>query len=252
MLEIQDHGPVRELRLARPPVNALIPELVDALRGAIEAAPAEGARALVISGSPGRFSGGLDVPYLMQFDRAGIARAWEGFYAMLRALATSPIPIAAAVTGHAPAGGCVISIFCDARIMAEGDFKIGLNEVQVGIPLPPVIFHALKRLIGPREAERLAVSGVLIPAAEAHRVGLVDELAAPDRVVERAVEWCNNLLALPPQAMTLTRRLARADLAALLEAGNDAEVSTVLDWWFSGETQAVLRKVVEMLTKKKG
>jgi 3,2-trans-enoyl-CoA isomerase len=252
MLEIQDHGAVRELRLARPPANALVPELVDALRQGIEAAPGEGARALVISGSPGRFSGGLDVPYLMQLDRAGIARAWEGFYGMLRALATSPIPIAAAVTGHAPAGGAVIGIFCDTRIMAEGDYKIGLNEVQVGIPLPPVIFHALKRLIGAHKAERLAVSGTLVTAAEAHRLGLVDELVAPDRVVERAVEWCNGLIGLPRQAMDLTRKLARADLAALLESGNDAEVATVLDWWFSEETQGVLRKVVEMLTKKKG
>ncbi|HSG38224.1 MAG TPA: enoyl-CoA hydratase/isomerase family protein, partial [Thermoanaerobaculia bacterium] len=132
MLQTIDHGPVRELRFNRPPVNALSPELISALRLGVESAPGEGARALVISGSPGRFSGGLDVPLLIHLDRDAIAATWRDFYAMMRALATSSIPIAAAITGHSPAGGAVISIFCDTRIMAEGDFRIGLNEVQVG------------------------------------------------------------------------------------------------------------------------
>ncbi|HEY9420105.1 MAG TPA: enoyl-CoA hydratase/isomerase family protein [Thermoanaerobaculia bacterium] len=251
MLQTIDHGPVRELRFNRPPANALSPELISALRWGVESAPREGARALVLSGSPGRFSGGLDVPLLIHLDRDAIATTWRDFYAMMRALATSPIPIAAAVTGHSTAGGAVIGIFCDTRIMAEGDFKIGLNEVQVGIPLPPVIFHAFRRLVGAREAERLAVSGQLIPGAEAHRIGLVDELVAPERVVERAVEWCNGLLALPPEAMSGTRRTARADLGALLDE-NEAELARLVDQWFSGETQTVLRMVVERLTKKKG
>ena len=80
MLETIDHGPVRELRLARPPVNALDPGLISALRGAIEGAPGGGARALVLSGRPGMFSAGLDVPYLLNLDRAAITAAWEDFY----------------------------------------------------------------------------------------------------------------------------------------------------------------------------
>src|SRR5215218_9698812 len=133
MIQTFDHGPVRELRLDRPPANALSPELIAALRDAVEAAPGDGARALVISGSPRMFSGGLDVPLLVQLDRPAILATWRDFYAMIRALATSTIPVVAAITGHSPAGGAVISLFCDARIMTDGDFKIGLNEVQVGL-----------------------------------------------------------------------------------------------------------------------
>ncbi len=254
MIQTIDHGPVRELRLDRPPANALSPELIAALRGAVESAPGDGARALVISGSPRMFSGGLDVPHLILLDRPAILAAWRDFYAMMRALATSPIPVAAAITGHSPAGGAVISLFCDARIMAEGDFKIGLNEVQVGLFLPPVIYQRMRQVVGRRQAERLCVGGLLIPAAEALRIGLVDELAAPERVVERAVEWCGSLLALPPRAMTATRRLARADLAALFEDNekNEAEILGVLDEWFSEETQRVMRELVERLAKRKG
>jgi 3,2-trans-enoyl-CoA isomerase len=245
LIQISDHGPVRELRLDRPPANALSPELVAALRAAIAAAPGEGARALVLSGSPRMFSGGLDVPHLIQLDRAAILAAWRDFYGMMAALATSPIPVAAAITGHSPAGGAVISLFCDARIMAEGDFRIGLNEVQVGLFLPPVIYRAMRLVVGSRQAERLCVGGLLIPAAEALRIGLVDE---------RAVEWCGSLLALPPQAMANTRRLARADLAGLFadEAINETEILAVLDEWFSDETQRVMRELVERLARKKG
>jgi enoyl-CoA hydratase/carnithine racemase len=249
MIQICDHGPVRELRLARPPVNALVPELIVALREAVAAAPGEGARALVLAGTPGRFSGGLDVPFLIQLDRPAIGDAWRELYRLLRGLAASRIPIAAAITGHAPAGGTVLGIFCDVRFMAEGDFRLGLNEVQVGIPLPPVIYRALRRLVGSREAERLAVSGVLISPQEALRCGLIDEVVPPDRVVERAVEWCQALLALPPRAMSITRETARADLVALFEE-NEAELAGLVEMWFSAETQSVLRRVVERLKKK--
>jgi enoyl-CoA hydratase/carnithine racemase len=252
MLQTLDHGPVRELRLDRPPANALSPDLISALRQAVESAPGEGARALVISGSPRMFSGGLDIPHLIQLDRPAIAATWRDFYAMMCALAICPVPLAAAVTGHAPAGGAVISLFCDYRVMSEGDFKIGLNEVPVGIPLPPIIFKALRRVVGSRQAERLSVQGLLISGDEALRVGLVDELAAPERVTERAVEHCRSLLALPPRAMAATRDLARADLAALFEEETGAEVEGVLEDWFSEETQRTLRRLMEKLAKKKG
>ena len=250
MLQITDHGPVREIRLNRPPANALSPELITALREAVLSAPNEGARALALSGTPGRFSGGLDVPLLIQLDQASIASTWRDLYGLMGALAASPIPVAAAITGHSPAGGAVLGIFCDTRIMSEGDFKIGLNEVQVGIPLPPIIFRAFRRLLGQRHAERLAVSGTMISGAEALEIGLVDELVPADRVVERAVEWCNGLLALPPQAMSITRQTARADLIAFFNE-TEGELAGLVDMWFSDETQTVLKQVVERLTKKK-
>ena len=251
MIITTDHGPVRELQLNRPPANALSPELIVALREAIESAPNDGARALVLSGTPGRFSGGLDVPLLLTLDRPTMARVWRDFYALLRAIACSSIPVAAAINGHGPAAGTVLALFCDWRGMAEGDWKMGFNEVQVGIPLPPVILSALKRQVGARQAERLGTGGLVISAAEAARVGLVDELIPLDRVVGRAVEWCDSLLKLPPQAMTSTRRRARSDLASYFDQGIEREIGEVIAAWWSDETQSVLQAVAAMLTKKR-
>lgn len=253
MITTFEHGPIRELRLDRPPANALSPGLIAALRDAVSAAPEEGARALVLSGAPGMFCAGLDVPLLLGLERDEIREAWRSFYGMMRALAASPIPIVAAITGHSPAGGAVISLYCDLRIMAEGDFKIGLNEVPVGIPLPPVILAVLRRVVGDRQAEKLAVSGALLPAAEALRIGLVDELAPPDQVVSRALEHCRRLLALPPLALAETRRLARAGLVRLLNDAGVEEAERVLRHWFSDEAQTTLRGIVEKMgAKRKG
>jgi Delta3-Delta2-enoyl-CoA isomerase len=251
MITVQDHGAVRELRLSRPPANALSPELVDALGAALEQAPHDGARAIVLSGAPGMFSGGLDVPLLLTLDRDGILSMWRNFYRLLRGLAASPVPVAAAITGHSPAGGAVLSIYCDYRVMAEGAFKIGLNEVQVGLPMPVAILHALVRLVGPRQAERLCVGALMLPGAEALRTGLVDELAPPDQVVERAVAWCQGLLALPPAAMARTRETARAGLVRLMDEGLSGELDGLVDDWFSAETQGAMRAMVERLAQKK-
>ncbi len=110
----------------------------------------------------------------------------------------------------------------------------------------------MRRVVGSRQAERLCVQGLLISGDEALRVSLIDELAAPDRVIERAVEWCRSLLALPPRAMAVTRALARADLAALFAEETGAEVEGVLEDWFSAETQKTLRDLLERMAKRKG
>jgi len=250
MIVTADHGAVRELRLDRPPVNAISPELVAALHEAVTRAPGEGARALVLSGSPGRFSGGLDVPILVDFDRPAMEKLWQDFYRLLLALAASPIPIAAAVTGHSPAGGAVFATYCDYRVMADGEFKIGYNEVAVGIPMPIAILRCVARLVGPRQAERLCGGGLLISPQEAQRIGLVDELVPLDRVVERAIEWANGMIALPPNAMSKTRAAAREDLVRLMEEGLATEGGLLVDNWFNDETQATLRAIVDRMKKK--
>ena len=250
MLEIREHNPgIVEIRLDRPPVNALNPELVGKLDQAIRQAGGNGARAVVVSGAPGLFSAGLDVPELLGLDAGGMNAFWQKFFGLLETIARAEIPVVAALTGHSPAGGTVLALFADYRVQAEGDFSLGLNEVQVGLVVPPVIHRALVRLIGVYPAERHLVAGQMIPASEALRIGLVDELAAPGQVVERAVAWCQTHLALPPHAMLGTRKLARADLVALFDSPGELDVDSFVEGWFAEETQATLKALVERLKK---
>jgi Delta3-Delta2-enoyl-CoA isomerase len=255
MIDIIPHEAIHELRLARPPVNALDPAQVARLRDAIRTATHEGARALVLSGTPGMFSAGLDVPALLQLDRAAMHAFWNEFFGLCADLARSPIPIAAAITGHSPAGGAVLAIMCDYRVMAcsvdaEKPFRIGLNEVQVGLSVPDCIQAALRRLVGAYRAERLLVAGAMIEAAQAQAIGLVDELAEIDAVVPRTLAWLRELLAFPPLAMRETRRMARADIAAVFEDPSTFRVGEFVDGWFAPEAQAVLRALVERLKSR--
>lgn len=250
MLEAIPHDEVLELRLARPPVNALDPGLIARLREAILAAPAQGARAIVLSGAPGLYSAGLDVPALLGRDRAAMREFWRDFIGLIGALGRCPVPTAAAITGHSPAGGAVLSLYCDYRVMAAGPYRIGLNEVQVGLFVPEGIQYALKRLVGAHRAERLMVAGAMIEAGEAQRVGLVDELAEPAEVVPRALAFCRSLTALPPLAMAATRRIARADLHAALDEAERASDEGFVDAWFGEETQRTLHALVARLKSK--
>lgn len=255
MLESIRHDDILELRLARPPVNALNPDLVRALRAAVEGAPASGTRGIVLSGSPGLFSAGLDVPHLLQLDRDAFRGFWNDFFGLCAALARSSVPVVAAITGHAPAGGAVLSIMCDYRVMARSTdpdkpFRIGLNEVQVGLSVPECIQAALRRLVGTYRAERLMVVGAMPDSAQAEAIGLVDELVDIDAVVPRARAWLAELLKLPPHALAQTRSLARADLAALFADPAALPVEDFLDGWFAPEAQQVLHALVARLKSK--
>lgn len=235
-----DHA-ILELKLARPPVNALDPVLVGTLKQAIEQAPRDDAAALVLSGSAGLFSAELDLPALLQLDRAAMRAFWGDFFGLCAALARCPVPVAAAVTGHSPAGGAVLALFCDYRVMARGEFRIGLNEVQVGLSVPDCIQAAMRRLVGPRRAERLLVAGAMLDADAALAAGLVDELTDVGHVVTRALAWLESLA---------TRAFARADLARLFDDPASLPVDAFLDGWFAPEAQATLRALVERLRSK--
>jgi Delta3-Delta2-enoyl-CoA isomerase len=251
LTRIEHDSNIVELRLAHPPANALNPSLVHALHAAIVAAPDQGTRTLILSGVEGMFSAGLDAPALLKLDKPAMGAFWKEFINLLRGIALSPVPMAAAITGHSPAGGAVLAIFCDTRIATEGKFKIGLNEVRVGLPVPALIYAGLKRLVGVHQAERLCLHGLLISPQEALQIGLVDQVLPAPQVMPAALEWCRNLLELPPRAVAATRKLARADLAEIFTNLGDRSHDDLMDVWFSAETQNAMRMLVAELKCKK-
>ena len=249
MIDIIEHGDIHEIHLNRPPVNALNLELFSALTAAVQGAPANGARGLILSGGEKVFSGGLDVPYLMGLDRAGLGACWTQFFHAARALARSSVPVVAAIAGHNPAGGCVLALCCDYRVMARGPFRIGLNETQVGLTVPDAIQYLMRRVVGAHRAERLIVAGAMVESAQAHALGMVDELTDAGEVVALSAHWLNELLALPSSPMLATRGIARADIIEALDAFTDAELNRFLDGWYSEDSQAALKALLARLKK---
>ena len=164
MLEVIDHplnagaaladGRIRELRLARPPVNALNTELLRALVAAVDGA-GQDVGAIVMTGQPGVVTAGLDVRWILGLDRDGLMEMFIELWRAQRAIANSQVPVIFGLTGHSPAGGTVLAIHGDYRVMAQGDFRLGLNEVQVGLFPGPVIHGAFRRLTGGHGAQLL-------------------------------------------------------------------------------------------------
>ena len=254
---IQTHAAdgIVELQLARAPVNALNPELCNQLTAAINQAVADGAQGLILSGSPKVFSAGLDVPYLVSLgnDRDALMKAWESFFFAARTLAECPVPVVAAIGGHAPAGGCVLALCCDSRVMARSEdpakpYRIGLNETQVGLVVPVGILRLMQRVVGVYQAERLVVAGEMVAADRAERLGLVDELVDGGQEVARARQWLGSLLALPQPVMRQTRAIARADVVAALQP-EQIQLPRFIDAWGDPATQAALQALVARLGK---
>jgi len=252
MLETVEHGEpgkrIVELRLARPPVNALNAELLRALTAGVKAAAAQ--NAVIITGQPGLFSAGLDVRGLLGLDREGVATVFVELWRVQHAIAHAAMPVIFGLTGHCPAGGTVMAIHGDYRVMAQGDFRLGLNEVQVGLFPGGVIHGAFRRLTGGHAAQ-LLTRGALIDPETALRVGLVDELCDASQVVARALEVAREFCSLPRDAMLRTRALVRKDLQELF--GNpghalmkEREFAAMgADMWFSPVTQELLRRMFE-------
>lgn len=246
MLDILEHeGRIRELRLARPPVNALNLELLRTLTAAVTASADDAA--LVITGQPGLFTAGLDVRALLQLDRDAVSQVFVELWRAQRAIACSPVPVIFGLTGHSPAGGTVLAIHGDYRVMALGDFRLGLNEVQVGLIPGGVIHGAFRRLVG-GHATQLLGRGALVDPATALHVGLVDELCEPSQVTARALELAREYCALPRDPMLRTRAMARKDLMELFGNPGHALVQERefakmgVDLFFVPSTQERLRR----------
>jgi Delta3-Delta2-enoyl-CoA isomerase len=247
MLDVSDHPDgIRELRFARPPVNALNTELLRSLIGAVKAAATQ--PAVLVTGQAGMFSAGLDVRGMLELDRDGVGALFVELWRAQHAIAHSAVPVVFGLTGHSPAGGTVLAIHGDYRVMAQGDFRLGLNEVQVGLLPGPPIHGAFRRLVGGHAAQ-LLTRGALVDPATALRVGLVDELCDASQVAARALEVARELCALPRDPMLRTRALARRDLHELF--GNPGHAlmkerefaSMGVELWFVPATQERLRRM---------
>jgi enoyl-CoA hydratase/carnithine racemase len=247
MLNILGHdGGIRELRLARPPVNALDLELLRTLSAAVGAAKDDAA--VVITGQPGLFTAGLDVRAMLELDRDAVTQVFVELWRVQRAIACCPVPVIFGLTGHSPAGGTVLAIHGDYRVMALGDFRLGLNEVQVGLLPGGPIHGAFRRLVG-GHATQLLSRGALVDPATALRVGLVDELCEAAQVPTRALEVAREYCALPRDPMLRTRALARKDLVelfgnpghALIQEREFAKMG--VDLFFVPATQERLRRM---------
>jgi enoyl-CoA hydratase len=197
------------LRMDDGKANALSPEMLDALDAAFERAEKE-AKAVVITGRPGRVCAGFDLKHMMAGPESARALVTRGADILMRAY-SHPQPLVIACTGHALAGGSLLVLTGDVRIGARGDFKIGLNEVAIGLPLPILAIEMARDRLDPRrltEATLLARQYDPVAAVEA---GYLDRAVEAEQVLPEAMAAAKQLSALGSVPYAASKRALRRD-----------------------------------------
>lgn len=215
-LTIERRDQVTVLHMDDGKANALSFELVAAIAEAVREAEADdGVRAVVLHGRPGRFSGGYDLGVMLGDDLGRIIELVADGGELVRRLYGASVPVVAACTGHAVAGGALTLLGCDVRIGADIDAKVGLNEVAIQMVLPGWAFTICRERLSPRHIQRAVANARLTTPREAIDVGFIDEVVAADAVLERAVEVAADMAAtLDPSAYARTVAALRGDVLA--------------------------------------
>jgi len=222
-------GGVAVIRFDRPPANAIDLGVTDefgALLSDLEAAPP---KAVVLTGSGGAFSAGLDLKLVPVYGPAQRRSLVLSINRMVRRLYGFPRPVAAAINGHAMAGGLVLALSCDLRVAASGPSKIALSEVNVGIPFPLGPLLVVSDAVAGAARRDLALFGKVYDPAAALAAGLVDEVVAPEAVIPRAVERVAALAALP--GFRAIKAQLRAETLAKLDRADAAGEDPLFAQW---------------------
>jgi enoyl-CoA hydratase/carnithine racemase len=241
---IDRRGDVAVVRMGRGATNAIGRSLVADLARAIEDVRGD-AGGVVLAGGAKFFSIGIDLPELLQLDRKALEAYWAAFNGVCLDLFTLPGPTACAIAGHAIAGGTILALMSDVRLIATGRKLMGLNEVKLGVSVPYLPALVLRQLVGDRAATELVYHGELVEPEKAHALGLVDRVLEPDALEAAAVSWVAEHAALPRPSFAAIKRVRVEDVRAKFERWGEEKTQEFLDCWFLDQTQALLKKAAE-------
>ena len=249
MIKTDINGDIGIISLDRPPVNAINPELVSSLSQALDSFKSDDKiNGVVLQGRDGIFSAGLDITHLFPKGREYIDSFWKDFSTLLVNMFSFPKPLYSSIGGHCPAGGTVMVIMSDYRIMSKGKYVIGLNEVDVGLTVPYGIGMVFQYVVGMRNAEELLLKAKLVSPDEALRVGLVDELCDPETLLDTTLERIAAASDLHSAQQTKTKQILREQTLDIVQQNINRDAQLILDSWFSESGQQRLESLYSKLT----
>lgn len=202
---------------------------------------------LIITGKENFFSAGLDLIELYDYDEEQIRAFWKDFLALQAKLVSFKKPMVAAISGHSPAGGCLLAMCCDYRVMGQGKFIIGLNEIPVGIIVPDSIFNLYSFWIGERRAYQYLLEGKLLSVDEALQVGLIDEICNAESVISTAEKQIRKYMQFNPVTWSQSKLNLRKKLIAEAKADQTEILNQVVKQWWSPEVRKVLQMIIQNL-----
>lgn len=209
MIAREDNDSIAILRLSHGKASALDIELLRALDSELQGVDQSERRALVLTGTGNIFSAGVDLFRILEGGREYVESFLPVLTSTFRRLFELPLPVVAAVNGHAIAGGGILVECCDHRLLARGRGRIGFPELLVGVPFPPFAMEILRYAVPARSLQRLALFGETLAPDEALEAGLVDEIVEPENLLEIALERAGRLGSIPREVFAIAKQNLR-------------------------------------------
>ena len=247
MIAVDYQDTIAIVRLSRGVTNVLDLELVNELGTLLERMERDsGTSALVLgSGNEKFFSIGFDIPHLFELPRKDFGTFFREFNRVCLNLYTLPMPTVAAIMGHAVAGGCILTLCCDYRFIAEGKKLMGLNEIKLGVPVPYLADCVLHSIVGTRYAREMMDTGEFYGPADLARMGLVDEVLPVGDVMPKAIEKARLIGAWPREAFALIKRNRVEEIEQRVLAAREEKERLFVDCWYSEEARPQLRAAID-------
>lgn len=248
MIERTNEDGIETIRLAHGKVSALDVELLEAITGALSEAAAS-ADAIVLTGTGSAFSAGVDLFRMLDGGEAYINRFLPALDDTLRTLFSLPVPVVAAINGHAIAGGCVVALACDYRVMSAG--RMGIPELRVGVPFPVSAFEVVRFALSTGVMQKVIYTGRTVGVDEAFALGMVDEVAGEEQLEERAMEMARQMASIPKVTFRLTKSQLRATTIEQISRLDDSFDPDIRRVWNDPEIHAVIRTYLDKTLGKK-
>lgn len=233
-LDCKDHLGI--LHLHASSANAMNDRVLQALAQGLAAARAANLRGLILTGYERFFSAGLDLLTVYDFDREQMRRFithWENTMIELFAF---PRPVVAAINGAAAAGGCLMALACDYRVMAK-ETRIGMTGIRLGITLPAAALEIFREAVPAANSASVLFSGKLFDAEEALQLGLINEIVPREKLLDTARERLREFMQHDGSPVAELKTALRRDALARIEQNADAMRGKFLDLWFSPAAQ---------------
>jgi Delta3-Delta2-enoyl-CoA isomerase len=235
---------ISTLMLNRGKVNALNGELVDQLRTELKKLETDAAvKAIILTGAGKFFSFGFDIPEFLSFKKEEFIAYLENFTDLYTYLFLYPKPVVAALNGHAMAGGCMLALASDYRVMVNGNAKIALNEIGFGSSVFAGSVEMLRFCVGSANASTILYSGALYSAEEAQRLGLVDQLGSEQELTFISSQVASNLGSKYPPAFASIKALLRGSTAEEMVRREGSSIRQFADIWYSEATWSNLQNI---------
>ncbi len=238
-----DEG-ISQVTIDRPKVNAINEPLVEELEQCFRRlSKDDGVKALILTGHGSFFSFGFDVPELYSYSKDDFLKFVVKFSDLLKNIFLFPKPVIGALNGHTVAGGTCVALACDYRLMVDEKAKISLNEITFGSTLFSTVVHMLTFLVGAKNSSEILYSGLMYPAEEAIKLGLIDQVVSKDELEEKAKNIALDFAEKDIEAFKSVKYLLRKNVAKEIETTEHDSISEFVDLWYSENTRNNLQKI---------